>query len=43
MTEDVYFNEPGYEKEKKNPQGLKFNQAYQNIVKYASIKYAMVE
>jgi len=28
MTEDIYFNEPGYEKEKNNPLGQKFNLAY---------------
>ena len=43
MTEDVYFNEPGYEKEKSSVMGQKYNAAYQNIVKYANIKYAMIE
>ena len=43
MNEDVFFNEPGYEKEKNTAHGKKFNQAYSNIVKYANIKYAMID
>ena len=43
MTEDVYYNEPGYYKDKSNIMAIKFNNAYQNIVKYANIKYAMIE
>ena len=43
MSEDVYFNEPGYEKEKQTLKGKKFNLAYSNIVKYANIKCAMIE
>jgi hypothetical protein len=53
MSNDVYFNEPGYEKEKKSNDGKKLNVGkikynyqylgYCNIVKYANIKYAMIE
>lgn len=43
MSEDVYYNEPGYEKEKNTAHGKKFNLAYSNLVKYANVKYAMIE
>lgn len=43
MSEEVYFNEPGYEHEAGTPEGEGKNYAYQNIVKYANIKYAMIE
>ena len=43
MNEEVFFNEPGYEKEKNTAHGKKFYQAFSNIVKYANIKYAMID
>jgi len=43
MSEDVYYNEPGYEKEKFTSTGKSYNLAYSNIVKYANIKYAMID
>lgn len=43
MSEDVYFNEPGFEGEAGTPDGEKRNRGYANIVKYCNIKYAMIE
>jgi hypothetical protein len=43
MSEDVYFNEPGQEKEASNVEGQKRNEAYCNIVRYCNIKFAMIE
>jgi hypothetical protein len=42
MSEEVYFNEPGFEGEAGTDMGEKKNQGYSNIVKYANIKYAMI-
>jgi len=42
MSEEVYFNEPGYEHEAGTPNGEKKNTAYGNIVKYGNVKYAML-
>lgn len=42
MSEEVYFNEPGFEGEAGTEMGEKKNQGYSNIVKYANIKYAMI-
>lgn len=42
MSEEVYFNEPGYEHEAGTPNGEKKNTAYSNIVKYGNVKYAML-
>lgn len=43
MTEDVSYNEPGHEATKKTVEGQRNNEGYSNIVKYANIKYAMIE
>lgn len=43
MNEDIYFNEPSYEREKKTENGKHKNRCYSNIVKYANVKYAMNE
>ena len=43
MSEDVYGNEPGYEAAAKTPEGKLLNEGYCNIVKYANIKFAMIE
>ena len=43
MSNEVYFNEPGYEHEAETPEGEKKNEAYANIVRYCNIKYAMIE
>ena len=43
MNEDVYGNEPGYEDAGKTAEGMLLNEGYCNIVKWANIKYAMVE
>mmetsp|Transcript_8802 Transcript_8802/g.7778 ORF Transcript_8802/g.7778 Transcript_8802/m.7778 type:complete len:140 (+) Transcript_8802:109-528(+) len=43
MTEDVYYNEPGYENSKKTDDGKKLNEGYSNIVKYANIRHAMID
>ena len=42
MSEDVYFNEPGFENEAGTPEGEKKNEGYANIVRYSNIKYAML-
>lgn len=43
MSNEVYFNEPGYEHEMNTDEGEKKNKGYANIVKYCNIKYAMIE
>ena len=43
MSEEVYFNEPGYEHEMGTPEGDRKNEAYANIVKYCNIKFAMLD
>lgn len=43
MSEEVYFNEPGFEGEAGTPDGERKNEGYSNIVKYCNIKYAMLE
>lgn len=42
MSEEVYFNEPGYEHEAGTETGEAKNNAYQNIVRLCNIKHAMV-
>ena len=43
MSEDVFFNEPGFEGEAGTEEGEKKNEAYCNIVRYCNIKYAMID
>jgi hypothetical protein len=43
MSEDVYFNEPGFEGEAGTDEGERKNVAYSNIVKYGNVKYAILE
>lgn len=43
MSEDVYFNEPGFEGEAGTVEGEKKNEAYSNIVRYCNIKFAMID
>lgn len=43
MSEEIYFNEPGFEGEAGTEEGEKKNEAYSNIVRYCNIKYAMVD
>ncbi|CAD8207678.1 unnamed protein product [Paramecium octaurelia] len=43
MSEDVYFNEPGFEGEAGQQDGEMKNEAYSNIVRYGNIQYAMIE
>lgn len=42
MSEEVYFNEPGYEGESGTEEGEKKNEGYSNIVRICNIKYAMI-
>jgi hypothetical protein len=42
MSEEVYFNEPGFENEASTPEGEKKNEGYANIVRYCNIKFAMI-
>jgi ubiquitin-protein ligase len=43
MTDDVYFNEPGFEHVRSSPEGPRLNRAYSNIVRYGTVRYAMVD
>mmetsp|Transcript_41235 Transcript_41235/g.47493 ORF Transcript_41235/g.47493 Transcript_41235/m.47493 type:complete len:828 (+) Transcript_41235:1411-3894(+) len=43
MSEDIYFNEPGFEGEAGTPDGERKNEGYSNIIRYCSTKYAMLE
>ena len=42
MSEEVYFNEPGYEGEAGTVEGEKKNEGYSNIVRLCNIKYGMI-
>jgi ubiquitin-protein ligase len=42
MSEEVYFNEPGFENEAGTVEGEKKNEGYSNIVRYANVKFAML-
>ena len=41
MSEEVYFNEPGFENEAGTPEGEKKNEGYSNIVKLGNVRFAM--
>ena len=43
MSDLVYYNEPFHDSEMGTALGDKRNEAYSNIVRYANIKYAMIE
>ena len=43
MSDLVYYNEPSCESEMGTPAGEAKNEAYSNIVRYANIKYAIIE
>lgn len=43
MSNEVYFNEPGYEHEQGTPAGDSKNEGYSNIVRYCNVKFAMIE
>ena len=43
MSEEVYFNEPGFEQEANTEEGERKNEGYSNIVRYCNIKYAMID
>lgn len=43
MTEDVYFNEPGFEQEASTDEGIGKNEGYCNIIRYSNAKYAMLD
>ena len=42
MSEEVYFNEPGFEGESGTPEGERKNEGYMNIVRYGNVKWAML-
>lgn len=42
MSEEVYYNEPGYEHEAGTAEGEAKNEAYSNIVRYCNIQFAMI-
>ena len=43
MSDLVYYNEPSCESEMGTPGGEAKNEAYSNIVRYANVKFAMIE
>jgi ubiquitin-activating enzyme E1 len=43
MSEEVYFNEPGYEGEAGTEEGEKKNEGYSNIVRLNNVKHAMIK
>jgi len=43
MSNEVYFNEPGYEHEMNTPEGDAKNQGYSNIVRHSNVKFAMID
>jgi len=43
MSNEVYFNEPGYEHYMGSESGEKLNEGYSNIARCANIKFAMLE
>ena len=43
MSNEVYFNEPNYEHLMGTDQGEKLNNGYANIVRYGTLKYAIIE
>ena len=42
MSEEVYFNEPGFENEAGTPDGERKNEGYMNIVRFCNVKFAML-
>jgi len=42
MSQEVYFNEPGFENEAGTPEGERRNEGYMNIVRYGNVKWAML-
>lgn len=43
MSNEVYFNEPGYEGESGTVPGEKKNTGYSNIIRFATAKFAILE
>jgi hypothetical protein len=43
MSDDVYFNEPGFEGEAGTTEGIDKNEAYCNIVRFCNISFAMID
>jgi len=43
MSEDIYYNEPGTQNLKGTEIGMKLNEGYSNIVRYGTIKYAIID
>lgn len=43
MSEEVYFNEPGFEQESGTEEGERKNEGYSNVVRYCNIRYAMID
>ena len=42
MSNEVYFNEPGFEGEAGTKDGERRNEGYSNIVRYGNVKWAML-
>lgn len=43
MSNEVYFNEPGYEHEAGTVDGERKNDGYANIVRYCNVKFAIID
>ena len=43
MSDEVYFNEPGFEGEAGSEEGEAKNEGYSNIVRYCNIRFAMID
>ena len=43
MGNDIYFNEPGWTNSKGTEEGELRNNGYKNVVRYANLKYAIIE
>lgn len=43
MTDDIYYNEPQYESAQGTPTGERANRAYANIVRYGTVRHAMLD
>lgn len=43
MSDDVFYNEPGYQGQKGTADGKAYNEAYSNIVRFGTVQFAMVD
>ena len=43
MTNDIFYNEPGYSNEIGTPEGEMKNNAYKNFTRYGNLKFAIID